>query len=174
MPHTVVEGCDDEDSPYRLCQECHERLIERALRPIEWGEYPSVDLVSLAQASAACLSFREGFDRVCGALDETEGTRKRDLMFGLSYFRSTEALDWIEKAIFEPITESWAYLAAASNVNRRMRRRLGIGVTLRCAQSRWMADNRIWHNRRRHDRGCGFEFEDRIGGAFRYKIPVTF
>lgn len=82
-----------------------------------WGDYPSVDLISLAQASAACLPFREGFDRVTDALDAFEGARKRDLMFGLSYFRSTEALDWIERTIFEPITESWGYLAAASDLD---------------------------------------------------------
>jgi hypothetical protein len=38
-------------------------------------------------------------------------------MAALSYFRSTETLDWIEKAIFEPITENWGYLAAASNLD---------------------------------------------------------
>jgi len=236
MPHTIVERCDDEDCPYRLCEACHDRLMTRALRPIEWynlakrhtwsqhllhddfydedgtasqpehdvvdaalrpaprlsdvagepeklldysitrwhldadtkhawqaipaeavlaaistrftstrnqnlrgtclevaaltqgyggadfirycwGEYPSVDLVSLAQASAACLPFRDGFDRVTGALAQVEGSQKRDLMFALSYFRSAEALDWIEGAIFEPITESWGYLAAASDLD---------------------------------------------------------
>ena len=236
MPQTIVEPCDDEDCPYRLCEACHDRLMARSLRPIEWynlakrhswsrhllhddfydedgtasqpeqdvvdaasrpapplskvageaetlldysitrwhldedtnaawkaipagavlsaiskrftstgnqdirsaclqvaaltqgatgadfvrycwGEYPSVDLISLAQASAACLPFREGFDRVTGALAQSEGSQKRDLMFALSFFRSTEALDWIEREIFEPITESWGYLAAASDLD---------------------------------------------------------
>ncbi|MDB4798862.1 hypothetical protein OAH36_04610 [Verrucomicrobia bacterium] len=236
MPQTVVETCDDRDSPYRVCKACHDRLMARALRPVEWynlakshswsqyllhddfydedgtasqpetdvvdavshpaprlsnvagdperlldysitrwhldddtkgawqiispeavlpaistrftstgnqnirsaclevasltqgeggadfvrycwGEYPFVDLISLSQASAACLPFREGFDRVCDALAEFEGSQKRDLMFALSYFRSTEALDWIERTVFEPITESWGYLAAASDLD---------------------------------------------------------
>ena len=82
-----------------------------------WGEYPSVDLISLAQASAACLPFREGFDRVCTVLDGVEGSRKRDMMSALSHFRSTETLDWIEREIFEPIMESWGYLAAASDLD---------------------------------------------------------
>ncbi|MCB1092719.1 MAG: hypothetical protein KDL87_14380, partial [Verrucomicrobiae bacterium] len=199
MPQTVVERCDDEDSPYHICEGCHDRLMARALRPIEWynlakrhswsryllhdnfydedgtatqpendvvdaishpaprlsnvvgdperlldytitrwhlddatkiawqtisseavlpvistrftstgnlnirsaclevasltqseggagfirycwREYPSVDLISLAQASAACLPFREGFDRVCDALAEIESSQKRDMM----------------------------------------------------------------------------------------------
>lgn len=82
-----------------------------------WGEYPSVDLVSLAQASAACLPFREGFTRVCDVLSDLEDPQKRDSMFALSYFRSAEALDWIERAVSEPITESWGYLAAASDLD---------------------------------------------------------
>jgi hypothetical protein len=83
-----------------------------------WGDYPaSVSLPALAQASAACLPFREGFDRVTGALAGQEGPQKRDLMFSLGYFHSPEALDWIEQHIFEPITEAWGYLAAASELD---------------------------------------------------------
>ncbi len=80
-----------------------------------WGDYPAkVDLYSLAQASAACLPFREGFDQVAAAVYSHEGARKRDAASCLCYFHSTETLDWIEQNIFEPITESWGYLAAAS------------------------------------------------------------
>lgn len=83
-----------------------------------WGDYPAtVALPTLAKASAACLPFREGFDRVVAALAGEAGSNKRDLMFSLGYFHSTEALDWIENHIFEPITESWGYLAAASNLD---------------------------------------------------------
>jgi hypothetical protein len=83
-----------------------------------WDDYPAtVALPSLAKASAACLPFREGFDRVAAALAEEEGSTKRDLMFSLGYFHSAEALDWIEKHIYEPITESWGYLAAASKLD---------------------------------------------------------
>jgi len=80
-----------------------------------WGEYPaSVPLPILAQASAACLPFREGFDRVVSALDlESPGCR-RDLAMSLAFFKSTEALDWIEHHVSEPITEAWGELAAVS------------------------------------------------------------
>jgi hypothetical protein len=80
-----------------------------------WGDYPeTVHLPSLAQASAACLPVREGFDRVAVALAQLQGSRKRDVMFSLAYFHSRDALDWIEQNIFEPFTDSWGHLAAAS------------------------------------------------------------
>lgn len=83
-----------------------------------WGDYPStVALPAVAQASAACLPFRDGFSRVTAALAEQNRSQKRDLMFSLGYFHSPEALDWIEQNIFEPITEAWGYLAAASRID---------------------------------------------------------
>lgn len=82
-----------------------------------WGDYSTIFLPFLAKASAACLPLREGFDRVTSALAVEEGSSKRDLMLTLNYFHSSEALDWIEKHIFEPITESWGSLAAASNLD---------------------------------------------------------
>jgi len=83
-----------------------------------WGEYfEKTSLVSLAEASVACLPYREGLDRVKAALQQLENREKRDLMFCLGCFHTAEALDWIEQNIFEPITESWAYLAAASRID---------------------------------------------------------
>ena len=83
-----------------------------------WDEYPeSVDLISLSEASAACLSFREGFDRVLMSIDSLDRNQKRDFMFSLAFFKTTKTLAWIEKNIFSPITESWAYLAAASSLD---------------------------------------------------------
>lgn len=83
-----------------------------------WGDYPvTVSLPALAQASATCLPFQDGFSRVTAALAQQHGSKKRDLMFSLGYFHSPEALDWIELNIFEPITESWGYLAAASRLD---------------------------------------------------------
>jgi hypothetical protein len=74
-------------------------------------------LPSLAKATAACLPFREGFDRVAAALNQEQGKQKRDLAFSLGYFQSSQALDWIEEHIFEPITEDWGRLAAASHLD---------------------------------------------------------
>lgn len=54
---------------------------------------------------------------MAAALAEQVGSHKRDLIFSLGYFHSPEALDWIEQHIFEPITEAWGSLAAASRLD---------------------------------------------------------
>lgn len=83
-----------------------------------WGYYPEhVALGSLAKASAKCLPHREGYDRVSMALDSLDVREKRESMYVLSYFRSPETLDWIEANIVEPVTDSWGYLAASSEVD---------------------------------------------------------
>jgi hypothetical protein len=83
-----------------------------------WGEYPqTAEIYSLAKASVACLPIREGFDRVISALSDLDGTKKRNKMSALGYFHSPETLDWIEKNFFEPTTDSWGWLAAASHLN---------------------------------------------------------
>jgi hypothetical protein len=83
-----------------------------------WESYPeTVPLSTLARASAACLPSREGLDRVLSALSDQQGSQKRELMSSLSYFHSPESLDWIERNIFEPISEHWGHLAAASQLD---------------------------------------------------------
>jgi hypothetical protein len=32
----IIEYCDNENYPYRLCRDCHQRLIGRTLRPLEY------------------------------------------------------------------------------------------------------------------------------------------
>lgn len=83
-----------------------------------WNKYPTtVSLIALTEASASCLPFHEGFPMVTAALSKLSGSRKRDLIFCLGYFQATAALDWIEEHIFEPITEDWGRLAAASKLD---------------------------------------------------------
>lgn len=80
-----------------------------------WGDYPStVDLPSIAKATAECLPFDEGFSRVVNALDELDDKQKRELMHSLFYFHDPKTLDWIANNISSPITENWGRLAAAS------------------------------------------------------------
>jgi hypothetical protein len=99
---------------------------------VAWSEYPSaVTLGALAKASAACLPIGEGLDRVEAALAQLKSQEKRDRMYALGYFRSPRVLDWIERNIFEPTTESWGYLAAASEIDwPRVERWLGQGRPL--------------------------------------------
>lgn len=36
IPSSVVEAADEPSEPYLVCQACHERLLSRSLRPLEW------------------------------------------------------------------------------------------------------------------------------------------
>ena len=104
----------------RVLEICASALHEAGAEFVRyaWGDYPATVLLpSLAQASAACLPFREGFDRVVTALARQDGAHKRDLIFSLGYFHSPEALGWIEQHIFQPITVDWGRLAAASRLD---------------------------------------------------------
>lgn len=83
-----------------------------------WDYYPEhIALGSVAQASAKCLPPKEGYDRVLMALALLDVRKKRESMYVLGYFRSPEVLDWIEANIVEPVTDSWGYLAASSEVD---------------------------------------------------------
>jgi hypothetical protein len=83
-----------------------------------WRDYPgAIDLTSLIQASAACLPFREAFERATRALEVLEAPEQRQQMSALSYFHSTEVLDWIEQHVCTPVTDEWGRLAAASQLD---------------------------------------------------------
>lgn len=83
-----------------------------------WELYPAeVTLSSLAKASAACLPENEGLSRVIEALDALKGSQKRDLMYCLKFFHSPAGLDWIERSVYPPITNSWGYLAAECTID---------------------------------------------------------
>lgn len=104
----------------RILEICASCLAERGMEFVRtaWSHYPNeLALPSLAEASAACLPYREGYDRVIEALERLDGKHKRNLMFTLGYFRSAETLDWIEENISDPISDSWGYLSAASTAD---------------------------------------------------------
>ena len=62
----------------RLLEICSRTLFETGASFVRyaWGEYPeTLPLGSLAAASAACLPFRDGFDRVVAALGALSGSQ---------------------------------------------------------------------------------------------------
>jgi hypothetical protein len=97
-----------------------------------WMDYPvDVPLTPLAEASASCLPHDEGFNRVTTALSRLDTRERRDQMSCLCHFHSQDALVWIERNVCEPITESWGYLAAASDFDwKRSETWLGSGRPL--------------------------------------------
>lgn len=82
-----------------------------------WDDTPRADFSCLVQASAACLPFREGFDRAASIVSRSPDRERREMAFALSYYHSEETLGWIEENICEPYTESWGNIAAASRLD---------------------------------------------------------
>lgn len=90
----------------------------RELALFAWSDDPQPALLpALAQATAACLDFQDGFPRVTAVLAELEEDRRRELLHSLGYFRLPQILDWIEQSYFEPAVEAWGHLAAASQID---------------------------------------------------------
>jgi len=88
-------------------------------------------LASLARASASCLPFLEGYQRVASAIEAIDPARRYRYLACLGYFRTPEALDWLERHIVEPVAEPWGALAAASNIDwSRLRQWLKAGRPL--------------------------------------------
>lgn len=81
-----------------------------------WGQHSASEpFWELVQASAACLSFEEGYSRSEQALAAMPERVRREHFGALAFFRSPQTLSWIEANAGEPSTESWGHLAAASS-----------------------------------------------------------
>ncbi|WP_150118788.1 hypothetical protein [Collimonas fungivorans] len=104
----------------RILEICASNLKDHGAEFVRaaWEFYPhDLALPCLAEATASCLPFREGYDRVVSELARLEGNARRNVIFVMGYFRSIETLDWIETNICEPTTDSWGYLAAVSGID---------------------------------------------------------
>jgi hypothetical protein len=103
----------------RVLEICAASLKEFAAEFVRsaWREYPEhLPLSALAKPSAECLPMREGLDRVVSALDALPLGKQRESMYCLSYFHSTEALDWIERHVSPPVSDHWGRVAAQSSL----------------------------------------------------------
>jgi len=74
-------------------------------------------LLSLAQASAACLPAPEGLDRVVDAVGSLPAEQRHEHISALSWFRCPQALDALETLVHPPLTESWGRVAAACGLD---------------------------------------------------------
>jgi hypothetical protein len=85
-----------------------------------WQSYHAETLFTLAQASASCLPFQEGYSRVLQALMDVPPQELVDACFALAWFRSEQTLDWLESYTtymvnsWRHVAESWGRLAALS------------------------------------------------------------
>lgn len=83
-----------------------------------WHHDPKkVHLYSLAKATARCMPCDEGLDRVIDALNHCPENQKHNTISALEYFHSPRVLDWIQTNISSPVTGSWGWLAAASQLD---------------------------------------------------------
>ncbi|MFP7465312.1 hypothetical protein SFC44_09610 [Bacillus safensis] len=58
----ILEATDEPKQPYELCHQCHERLLNYSLRPIEW--YNLAVLHSPKQFLLLAMIFMERTDRL--------------------------------------------------------------------------------------------------------------
>jgi hypothetical protein len=104
----------------RIMEICGKALSDCAAPLVDegWRRFPAgCPLWTLAEASAACLAFDDGFGRVRTAIESLEEAPRRDALLALAHFRSPKSLDWIEEHYFEPAAECWGRLAALSSVS---------------------------------------------------------
>jgi len=75
-------------------------------------------LFAWAEAAAKCLPEPEGLHKTIDALRTVHGRALQDRMGALSWFRSSEVLDWIEiNAPLENVSASWGQLASLSDLD---------------------------------------------------------
>jgi hypothetical protein len=74
-------------------------------------------LVTLAEASAACLPSPEGIERVERVLRGMRPAERRESLWALSYFRDTRVLSFIEEFAAPPTMEIWGRVAACSRLS---------------------------------------------------------
>jgi hypothetical protein len=99
---------------YEVCTCCVGTTAESWVRGRWEGHYRIEVLKPLAQATAACLPFEEGWSRVTAKLEEMDARDLRDSIFALCYFRSPRAVDWMEAHRDRASTDAWGMVAALS------------------------------------------------------------
>jgi hypothetical protein len=88
-----------------------------------WRDYDPATLFTLAQASATCLPFEEGYAKVVQALMDVPPQELVDLCFALAWFRSEKTLGWLEGHTdymvnnWRHVSDRWGKLAALSHIS---------------------------------------------------------
>jgi hypothetical protein len=105
-----------EAQAYEICASVLEREAEEWIRS-RWDVYRPGAFYSLTAASATCLPFPEGFQRVIHELDTMTPREVRFSCSALAYFCAEKTLDWLEIHVSAPVTETWGRLAAVSQLS---------------------------------------------------------
>ena len=110
QPHSL----EIESQAYIICAHVLGRAAEDWIRS-RWDTYQMGVFFALAEASALCLPFEEGFDRVIQALEMMPQRERRTYCSSLASFHTERTLDWLEGHVSSPITDMWGRLAALSH-----------------------------------------------------------
>lgn len=108
-----------ESRSYELCATVLSPVAGDWIRE-RWQVYDARVLFSLAQASANCLPFEEGYGKVLRALMDVPPQELVDVSIVLAWFRSEKTLDWLESHAsyivnsWKHVSDSWGQLAALS------------------------------------------------------------
>jgi hypothetical protein len=113
---STTHNSDIESRAYEICARVLGPGAEDWIRE-RWGYYHPVILFSLAEASAHCLLVEEGFQRVVDVLNILPLKEKREQCNALGWFRSQQALAWLEYHVESPIVGQWGHLAALSHIS---------------------------------------------------------
>jgi hypothetical protein len=100
---------------FEICARVLGMVAEDFIRK-QWESYTPALLQALAEASAACLPSKEGFNLVEKAVANVPPKEIVKASVALSWFRSEATLDWIERNISDPLVENWGRLAAVSDL----------------------------------------------------------
>ena len=110
----LKEGPDVASLAYQICAEVLGATAGVWVRG-QWAQYPPDALVALAEASAACLPFEEGFARVSAALEGVPAALLPDRCHALAFFHSPQTLNWMEAHPRLVLDDAWGEVAALSH-----------------------------------------------------------
>jgi hypothetical protein len=116
-PSLSIEG-----TAYEICARVLGSAAQEWIRQ-RWQVYNPNILFSLAEATASCLPFDEGYARVVNALMDVPPQELADQSSALAWFRSEKTLDWLENHTahmvnnWGHVTATWGQLAALSQLS---------------------------------------------------------
>jgi hypothetical protein len=109
-----------ESTAYEICNSVLGSAARDWIRE-RWRSWRPKTLFTLSYATAACLPFDEGYNRVVQALMDVPPQELVDQCAALAWFRSEKTLDWLEDHTgymlnnWGHVPDSWGRLAALSD-----------------------------------------------------------
>jgi len=110
----LTSNVDIASMAYEVCARVLGKVAQAWVRE-QWANNPPRAYHSLAEATAACLPFEEGFTRVSVALEGLSIKELSDHCHAFAPFRSRLTLDWMEAHEGLIVHDAWGRVAAQSH-----------------------------------------------------------